>query len=143
MGMNLTIDRGDAMSHGVQFIKAADEGIYEGLRLWLVMNTSEALEIDPATMDTDGNLEELGLDPLQGMCIAGYLEEWLGFKIPATVLEDHPTIESACDYIIGLIPESDRGLYSSVASGYILEMKSQTDSRPSERDFRGFILTAP
>jgi acyl carrier protein len=61
------------------------------------------LEIDPATIDVSRNLDELGLDSLQSVCLAGDLEAWLGTEIPATAIWDYPTIDCLCEYLTGAI----------------------------------------
>jgi acyl carrier protein len=69
------------------------------LRHWLIENIASQLEINPATIDVNRNLDELGLDSLQAVCLAGDLEAWLGVEIPETALWDYPTIECMCLYV--------------------------------------------
>jgi acyl carrier protein len=77
----------------------AKEDFQTALRGWLVTNIAEVLEIEPASIDVTRNLDELGLDSLQSVCLAGDLEAWLGLEIPATAIWDYPTIESLCEYL--------------------------------------------
>ena len=129
-------------------VRSVDVGettqIQRGLRLWLVQNVSEALDIDSGTMATSCNLEELGLDDVQALCIVAEMQEWLGLILPETLLEDYPTIDSACEYIMAMIPHSDIAVYSVIASDYIFEIESPGKyPRPSKRQAGGRIFTAP
>src|SRR5688572_8685642 len=133
--------RRNAMIHGAISVNYRTDRIYHGLRLWLVENVGEALEIDPKDVATDQNLEGLGLDPLQGISIAGYLQEWLGLKIPASLLEDHPTIDSACDFIIAAIPVFQLQRIYTVASQYVVDVRKGTQGARVQRR-GGFIVTA-
>jgi len=78
--------------------------LYPALRQWLIGNIASVLEIDPATIDVNRNLDELGLDSLQAVCLAGDLEAWLGVEVPETALWDYPTIECMCEYLINKVP---------------------------------------
>jgi acyl carrier protein len=72
------------------------------LRQWLITNIAAVLEIDEAALEVDRNLDELGLDSLQSVCLAGDLEAWLGIEIPATAIWDYPTIDCLCEYLTKL-----------------------------------------
>jgi acyl carrier protein len=81
------------------------------LREWLIGNIASVLEIDAATIDVNRNLDELGLDSLQAVCLAGDLEAWLGVEVPETALWDYPTIESMCEYVTRKIPAARQLTY--------------------------------
>jgi acyl carrier protein len=79
------------------------------LRQWLITNIAAELQIDPGMIDVQRNLDELGLDSLQAVCLAGDLEKWLGVEIPETAIWDYPTIESMCKYLTRLLSGSHSG----------------------------------
>jgi acyl carrier protein len=72
------------------------------LRQWLITNIAAVLEMDESALEVDRNLDELGLDSLQSVCLAGDLEAWLGIEIPATAIWDYPTIDCLCEYLTKL-----------------------------------------
>ena len=73
--------------------------LYPALRQWLITNIASVLEIDPDAIDVHRHLDELGLDSLQAVCLAGDLEAWLGTEISETALWDYPTIDCMCEYL--------------------------------------------
>jgi acyl carrier protein len=73
------------------------------LRQWLITNIAAVLEIEPASIDPTRNLDELGLDSLQSVCLAGDLEAWLGAEIPATAIWDYPTIDCLSEYLMSTV----------------------------------------
>jgi acyl carrier protein len=94
-----TRDRGTVATYPENVSIVDRDGMHLALRQWLITNIAAALEIDPATIDVERNLDELGLDSLQSVCLAGDLESWLGREIPPTAIWDYPTIESLCRYL--------------------------------------------
>jgi acyl carrier protein len=79
----------------------------EDVREWLLVNIAAVLEIDPAEIDTNRNLDEYGLDSMQSVCLSGDLETWLKVEISATAIWDYPTIDSLCGYLERLLVASD------------------------------------
>jgi acyl carrier protein len=130
------------MIYGAISVNGRTDRIYHGLRLWFVENVGEALEIDPKDVATEQNLEGLGLDPLQAISIAGYLQDWLGLKLPASLLEDHPTIDSACDFIIAAIPVFQLQKIYAVTSRYVADVRKGTEGARRSTRGGGFIVTA-
>jgi acyl carrier protein len=94
--------------------KAERVQMRQTLRQWLIKNIAAVLEIDPATIDVSRDLDQLGMDSLQAVCLAGDLEAWLGLEISETALWDYPTIESMCDYIMKKIPVTGSVTISAV-----------------------------
>src|SRR5687768_5580785 len=83
--------------------------LYAALQQWLITNIAAVLQINPGVIDVRRNLDELGLDSLQAVCLAGDLETWLGTEISETVLWDYPTIESMCEYLMRKISRPAKG----------------------------------
>ncbi|MGH0036446.1 MAG: acyl carrier protein [Myxococcota bacterium] len=44
-------------------------------------------------------IERYGVDSRTLASMAGELEDWIGFQLPATLLWDHPTIEGAAEVL--------------------------------------------
>ena len=79
-------------------------GMRACVRQWLVTNIAAVLEIAPTSIDVNRDLDELGMDSLQAVCLSGDMETWLGLEISETAMWDYPTIESMCDYVMRKIP---------------------------------------
>jgi acyl carrier protein len=73
--------------------------IYEETQLWLTNRLSEMLQIAPESVDPEKSLAAYGLGSSQGMELTGDLEQWLGRKLPATLIWDYPTIVSIAEYV--------------------------------------------
>ena len=89
-------------------------GMRACVRQWLITNIAAVLEIVPDSIDVNRDLDELGMDSMQAVCLSGDLEAWLGLEISETALWDYPTIESMCDYIMGKIPVAEPELVEVV-----------------------------
>ena len=88
-------------------------GMRACVRQWLISNIAAVLEIAPDSIDVNRDLDELGMDSMQAVCLSGDLEAWLGLEISETALWDYPTIESMCDYIMGKIPVAEPELVTA------------------------------
>jgi len=69
------------------------------IEAWLVAKVAETLGINPAEIDVREPFASLGVDSAQAVGLAGDLEEWLGRKLPATLVYDYPTIESLAHHL--------------------------------------------
>lgn len=67
---------------------------------WLTKRVAGMLEVDPADLDADLPLAELGLSSLQAVELAGDLEDRLGRAVDPTVVYDHPTIAELADFAV-------------------------------------------
>ena len=56
------------------------------IRAWLLVKCAEALGIPPESLDPSAPLSDYGLGSMQAVNLVGDLEEWLGRKLPATLL---------------------------------------------------------
>lgn len=67
---------------------------------WLTDRVAMMLEANPADLDADLPLAELGLSSLQAVELAGDLEDRLGRAVDPTVVYDHPTIAALADFAV-------------------------------------------
>ena len=66
----------------------------EAIETWLVTRLSELLRTDPEQIDVRAPFVSYGLGSVEGITLAGELEHWLGYKLPATLVWDYPNVES-------------------------------------------------
>lgn len=66
----------------------------ETIRAWLLQRVAGALRVEPSAIDTEEPLYAYGFDSIAAATLAGELEEWLGRRLPLTLLWDHPTIDA-------------------------------------------------
>jgi acyl carrier protein len=75
-------------------LDASDHRRLATIRAWLLANCAEALGIPPESLDPSAPLSDYGLGSMQAVNLVGDLEEWLGRKLPATLLWDYPTLDA-------------------------------------------------
>jgi acyl carrier protein len=59
----------------------------------MIAHVADALTIDPDEVDVDRPLNDFGLDSSDLLSLGQELEDWLGFKVEATLLWYYPTID--------------------------------------------------
>ncbi|MFT4167205.1 MAG: acyl carrier protein [Microlunatus sp.] len=59
---------------------------------WLTDRVAQLLDTQPADIDVDRPLTELGISSLQAVELAGDLETRLGRPVKPTIVYDHPSI---------------------------------------------------
>jgi acyl-CoA synthetase (AMP-forming)/AMP-acid ligase II/acyl carrier protein len=64
------------------------------LRAMLIHEASNALGLDPADVDTDRPLKELGLDSVSAVSLLERVGRALGRELPVTLIFDHPTLDA-------------------------------------------------
>jgi 8-amino-7-oxononanoate synthase len=65
----------------------------EAIRIWLVTNIANVVNMDPSRIDARQTFDNYGLDSLQAVSLSGDLETWLNREISPTVVWDYPTVE--------------------------------------------------
>jgi acyl transferase domain-containing protein/NADPH:quinone reductase-like Zn-dependent oxidoreductase/NAD(P)-dependent dehydrogenase (short-subunit alcohol dehydrogenase family)/acyl carrier protein len=81
----------------------------------LKQEVGTVLRIDPAKIDQDRVLSDMGLDSLMGVELAVALESLCGIKVPVMVLTDSPTITKLASYLLAQLfsaqdaPDSNNG----------------------------------
>ena len=69
------------------------------VREWLVARIARRLSMPAQEIPTDQPVTRLGIDSTEAVVISGELQEWLGRRIPPTVIWDHPTIDSLAEHL--------------------------------------------
>jgi acyl transferase domain-containing protein/acyl carrier protein len=62
------------------------------IQAWLVARIAGLLEIPPGTIDINEPFDHYGVSSLEIVALSGDLEEWLGRRLPPSLIYDHPTI---------------------------------------------------
>jgi acyl carrier protein len=66
----------------------------EAIQAWLVARLTKELRVDPQDIDIQKHFSRYGLDSLTTVALICDLEDWLGQRLPDTLVEDYPTIET-------------------------------------------------
>ena len=71
----------------------------EAIQGWLIDKLAELLEIEPNQIDPARDFEEYGLESAEAINLSGDLEDYLGCRLPPTLLWDYQNIESLARYL--------------------------------------------
>lgn len=66
---------------------------------WLRVRLARQLELDPDEIDTQKDFADCGLSSVEAVNLSGDLENFLGCRLPPTLLWDYPTIEALARYL--------------------------------------------
>ena len=83
---------------------AAEEGDaarVEEIRRWLVARVAGHARVAPEEIDPRRPFAEYGVGSLAATTLSGELEEWLGRRLPPTLLYDHPTADRLARHLAG------------------------------------------
>lgn len=70
---------------------------------WLTGRLADLLEIPVEDVDVTVPLDLLGVSSMEEVEITASLETQYGLTLPVTEMRRHPTVESLCGYIAGLM----------------------------------------
>ena len=76
---------------------------------WLRVRLARQLELEPDQIDTQKDFADCGLSSVEAVNLSGDLENFLGCRLPPTLLWDYPTIETLARYLA-----SDRSSSSTI-----------------------------
>ena len=71
----------------------------EAIQGWLIDKLAEVLEIEPNQIDVGQDFEEYGLESAEAINLSGDLEDYLGCRLPPTLLWDYQNIEALAQYL--------------------------------------------
>lgn len=71
----------------------------EAIQGWLIDKLAEVLEIEPNQINVGQNFEEYGLESAEAINLSGDLEDYLGCRLPPTLLWDYQNIEALAEYL--------------------------------------------
>jgi 8-amino-7-oxononanoate synthase len=71
----------------------------EAIQGWLIDKLAEVLEIEPNQIDVGQDFEEYGLESAEAINLSGDLEDYLGCRLPPTLLWDYQNIETLAQYL--------------------------------------------
>ena len=74
----------------------------ESIQAWIVEYLARVLNVDAASIDTDAELERLGLNSALVVSMMGDLEDWLAVELPPAVMFDYPTIRLLSGHLAAL-----------------------------------------
>lgn len=89
---------------------------------WLISRLAEQLELDPQQIDLQKEFTDYGLNSIEAVSLSGDLENFLGRRLPPTLLWDYPTIETLARYL------------TADTSSIALEQPGQLVAKPSRVD---------
>lgn len=71
----------------------------EAIQGWLIDKLAEVLEIEPNQIDVRQDFEEYGLGSAEAINLSGDLEDFLGRRLPPTLLWDYQNIEAVANHL--------------------------------------------
>ncbi len=71
----------------------------EAIQGWLIDKLAVVLEIEPNQIDVGQDFEEYGLESAEAINLSGDLEDFLGCRLPPTLLWDYQNIEDLAQYL--------------------------------------------
>src|SRR5262245_1516028 len=96
----------------------------EAIQGILVAMAAAELGVRPEDIDVPASLIANGLDSLSALSLAAELEEQLGYRLPPTLLRDHPSITALAHHLAGTAPVaiSDAAASEIPAEAYRIEL---------------------
>ena len=99
----------------------------EAIQGWLIDKLAEVLEIEPNQIDVGQDFEEYGLESAEAINLSGDLEDYLGRRLPPTLLWDYQNIEALAQYLAHSNPSSNKANFKiELSSSPIIADLSQT-----------------
>lgn len=74
----------------------------DNIRSWLIDKIAAELQVNPSEIDVRKPFTSYGLESASAISTALELEEWLGHRLPETLLWDYPSIEELVRYLAKL-----------------------------------------
>ncbi len=71
----------------------------EAIQGWLIDKLAEVLELEPNQIDIRQDFEEYGLESAEAINLSGDLEDYLGCRLPPTLLWEYQNIEALAQYL--------------------------------------------
>ena len=109
----------------------------ETIQGWLIDKLAEVLEIEPNQIDVGQDFEEYGLESAEAINLSGDLEDYLGCRLPPTLLWDYQNIEALAQYLArgNFSDRTDTTELSSVSS---LDVDHVSNIPPENYQFSEF-----
>jgi 8-amino-7-oxononanoate synthase len=88
-----------------QFAERADDALpkrapdEEAIQRWLVSKVAALVDQEESDIDITQPFSSYALDSVGTVGLTGELQEWLGIKLPPTLLWDYPAIELLARYL--------------------------------------------
>ena len=107
----------------------------EAIQGWLIDKLAEILEVEPNQIDIGQDFEEYGLESAEAINLSGDLEDYLGCRLPPTLLWEYQNIETLVQYLANStlsqnqISSHNMELNSAVIRGDLSQINPQNDSQ--------------
>lgn len=72
------------------------------IRDWLASQIAELTGAPAEEIDASATFDSFGLASRDAVSLSGDIEDWLGRRLSATILYEHPTIDALAHYLAGL-----------------------------------------
>ncbi|MFG2664534.1 acyl carrier protein [Streptomyces sp. NPDC048387] len=84
---------------------------------WLTGHLAALLDVPAADIDTTVPLDALGVTSMEEVALTVALEEQCGLTIPLIEVRRHPSVESLCAHLNGLVAQHPTEAPSSTGEG--------------------------
>ena len=102
----------------------------EAIQGWLIDKLAEVLEIESSQIDVGQDFEVYGLESAEAINLSGDLEDYLGCRLPPTLLWERPNIAALAQYLASSTPSGQA--FSRDDSPTIISDLSLTQDRVAE-----------
>ena len=86
----------------------------EVIQGWLIDKLAEVLETEPNQIDVGQDFEEYGLESAEAINLSGDLEDYLGRRLPPSLLWDYQNIEALAQYLAHSNSSSSRANFNNL-----------------------------
>lgn len=69
------------------------------IKEWLINKVAELAGVEVNHIDANEPLAFYGLDSVAAVSLSGELQDWLGRKVPPTLVYDYPSIQAMVGYL--------------------------------------------
>jgi acyl carrier protein len=69
------------------------------IRDWLIARIADRVGTSPRMVDPTKPFTVLGVDSTEAVVISGELQDWLGRRVPPTIVWDHPSIDAVAKHL--------------------------------------------
>lgn len=91
----------------------------DDIEQWLTSRIAAKLGVPPTAISRERPLDELGIDSVEALALAGELETFLGRRLEPTVLWDHGTIAALSLFLSGGAAAPSGGLTAGMSDAEV------------------------
>lgn len=116
---------GDAKVPEPAILSLESSQIRKNIESWLVVKLAERLEVKTDDIDIYKDFIDYGLNSIEAVNLSGELENFIGRKMPPTLLWDYPNISALVKYLVEEIPPENSIAIKAKSNGHLNSEEKQ------------------